>query len=124
MQPPDTVLLQKTNPPYAKDKALRMAARGCAWLGDAFIGISFLLLCHVRQPKSAGASDAGREGPLLPFPGSGDGIQMREQIIHYRCPGCLRVVKIMLQIEGLLRCEDCEQIVKDKENHWVNARNN
>ena len=80
-------LLHETDSHHAKDKALRMAARGLAWLGESFIGVSFILLCHVGKPESPGDSDAREEGPVLPVHRRGMGYKMREQEIVYECSG-------------------------------------
>ena len=120
MRPKTDCLLHETNSHHAKDKALRMAARGLAWIGESFIGVSFILLCHARKPESPGDSDARQEGPLLPLHRRGVGHKMREQEIVYECEGCRRLVKLIIKIEGFSRCEDCKDIAEDQRNQFVN----
>jgi len=109
-------LLYETHADYAKDKAIRMASKGLAWIGESFIGISLLLLCHARKPEDAGDLNAREEGPLLPLPYRGMGGAMHEQEIVRECPGCKRLVKTILLIENMPRCEDCEVIINEQFN--------
>jgi ribosomal protein L37AE/L43A len=46
---------------------------------------------------------------------------MREQEIVHECPGCRRLVKVVLQIEGIPRCDDCALVVSDKDNQFWKA---
>ena len=124
MRSQDPHLLYETHADHAKDKAIRMAAEKLAWIGESFIGISLLLLCHARKLEDARDLNAREEGPLLPLPHRGMGGAMREQEIVRECPGCKRLVKIIVQFEQLLRCNDCVEVASDQQNQFSNYGNN
>lgn len=117
-------ILQQVIPPSPRERALRVLADQCTWIGEAFIGLGFILLSHARKTEDRGHSDLCQERVCLPSNDRGFGIAMREQEIVYECKGCRRLVKVILQIEGLPRCDDCVGIVSDKQNQFVNYGNN
>lgn len=118
-------IFQPPIPPSRKERALRFLADGCAWIGESFIGISYTVLSKIRKPDDCGSPEEVSARVLLPAHGIGtDQNSMREQVITYQCPGCFRVVQVILQIEGLPRCEDCREVSNDQKNQFVNYGNN
>lgn len=104
------IVFQENPFAYVTVQTLRLATDGCFWLGQAFLGFSFILLCKVRKSKSAGDSGEGESGLLLSGYGWGIGESMRE--IKIMCPGCKRLVEALFPIANTRRCEDCTQIAE------------
>ena len=119
-------ILQQDSPLTRTGQALRLASRGCGWIGEAFIGLSLLLLCKAGKLESAGDSGERKPGLLLPRPIREMDSEMKELKVRLRCAGCSRDVEVLVQIEGMLRCDDCRDVAgaEDKANYYLNAGNN
>lgn len=117
-------ILQPPIPPSRKERALRVLADGCLWIGEAFIGISYTVLSQIRKPDNSGDFDSQNGGLCLSSNDRGFGGKMREEVITYQCPGCFRMVQVIVHIEGLPRCNDCFEVANDRKNQFVNYGNN
>ncbi len=124
--------IQSNRTHHAGEHALRLAGRVCSWLGETFIGLSFLALSlYSRNEKTRDPEKRKRSGSvLLPIHRSGD---MPKQKV--RCPGCGRDVKVEelvmlmfvepggVQVKAQ-RCTNCEDIYVEKmkmlEKSWLN----
>lgn len=100
-------------------RALRLASNGCAWIGEAFIGFSILLLCQARELEGARHPSERQEGVLLP--GARPGLDRKMVEIKLLYHGCRRMVIVLYEIGGFRRCIDCVEIAQENGVQFDNA---
>ena len=120
----DASVLQSDSPPSRKERALRVLADGCLWIGEAFIGLSYIMLSQIRKPNYCRRVEEMPRRLLLPADGQRKDKDMREEIILFECQGCFRKVNILIPIHNINRCEDCFIILNERDkqiqNSWMN----
>lgn len=91
-------------------RTLWLASAGYGWLGEAFLGLSFILLCQARKFESPRDTSKGEKGILL----SGDNWGIGDAMLEMKmpCPSCKRLVEILYPIANVRRCEDCAKIAE------------
>lgn len=112
MRIPDPEAIQINRPPHASERALWLAGRVCGWLGEAFIGFSWIALSWAGRYEKERNPAQRKERTLLPVH------RCRNVAEVTRCPNCFREIKELIETirieHGMtfktVQCEECTEI--------------
>ena len=117
----DPGIFQANPAATGKERTLRLLGDGCAWLGEAFIGLSFAVLSQVRKSEISRHHQKLPERVLLSVDGEREDQMQKKTEVKFLCKGCYRDVVLILEVEGVPRCEDCLFVAQDKQNRFLKA---